>query len=535
MVNVDYDSYEYHMRIAVQFMSIAAWEEAARALDEAKKRLGPTGGYWNPDEVEIERKYGEVERRKGNYALAAERLQRAIRLNNKMDFLKEAAIFGELGVVYLHQDEYVNARRAFDDQKFLARDADPEALPEDVLRAQAEICRAVGNIGFTKYLLATTRPSDDRQSLLQAAIQDLSERVSLAVKLQTAMRQHGDFDGLEGKARMWRSIGLDRLTLCHLALNQVQEAVKCGLESWSLTQAQADPTVRALSRFYYGNVLLAQGRELEAKAHWDHTADGSLCTSAMALCKEPSTENNRHLRKLLNANVRFDLYDEQEYSALDYAILAGNRTCAAIVEYGLRNEFSKKWPEQEGYVEEQIAMRRLEAKRRKEYRDIFQAHIRPLLSANLGRTAGELRIANLRQSYAQLLENDQSKREAFDKFKFIPFTDLRDKLQRLPNPDDRDGLNKLGKLMKKYDPTQYNNHPSRAPYVIFFSYEWLGKYEHLLGHPDNHGHTQYNRMLNAVECLLALPPEVTGARNLTEDRIHIWLVSISIIRKQRFN
>jgi hypothetical protein len=133
---------------------------------------------------------------------------------------------------------------------------------------------------------------------------------------------------------------MDRLTLCHIAAGKTEDAVRVAEES-QRKQARLDPTVTAFSKFYFGNALWHNGQVEEALEQWN--APSGTCSAPMALCKEPGKEHNEHLQLMANAGVNFDSYDEQDFTALDYAVLSGSLDASEaiqIVEEALRKALS---------------------------------------------------------------------------------------------------------------------------------------------------------------------------------------------------
>jgi tetratricopeptide (TPR) repeat protein len=166
-------------------------------------------------------------------------------------------------------------------------------------RAEAQACRAVGNRALALYQLAVPS-SDERctidQERLHLTMALLEERIERAKRLQLEITDRVVQSDLWNMTTIWQSTALDRLTLCYTALGDVKKAVEYDRKSTSVSIHQLDPTVRGLSRFYYGLALYHAGDFQGANNPWWHTRENDRCTSAIALCKEPSAENTERLR-----------------------------------------------------------------------------------------------------------------------------------------------------------------------------------------------------------------------------------------------
>lgn len=478
-----------HMQEARRHGEKAEWEFTTREL-EAAEALCDTPGF--PD-VERHRQavlgeLGAVERRLGRFEAAETTLQRALRVRDADD-LQRTSILGELGVVYRHENKVYESKAAFQEQFRLANKL---ALDTD-----AQFCRAIGNLGVANYQLAVLEPANVDSDLLQQSIKQLEERVRSAQELQTKLDRLDPSSGLVRMAKTWESIGFDRLTLCHACDGNTGEAVRCGERSRALTQNSPDPTVKGFSRFYYGYALLRDGQRTKAMEQWEFTAPDDRCASATSLCKEPSQEYRTFLKVLVDEDVQLDPYDEQGYSALDYAVYSRDSATEALVIEGLRKI----------HTPDEVNELLREAALRKHYREIFQTYLRPALYQSNS-------IQLLRRIYADLLVGDAEKRGLFDAFKFVRYIDFA-KFGRLPRSDDT--------LMKEFSTRQQESKTRDSDqYVILFSYRWLGKED---GHPgpDNAHHTQYQRILSAMQAFL------DKHEGINPERICLWLVSDQVV------
>lgn len=387
---------------------------------------------------------------------------------------------------------------------------------------EAQACRAIGDLGLVKFHIATTAPVR-RKPLLDEAIDNLEERVAKAEALQENITQHGDVGHYRFAASIWRSLGLGHLTLCYTALGEHAQALQYGRAAVESATPSPDPVIRGISRFYYGHALLAAGEHEEARRQWDFSAKPDLCTSVIALCREPSDEHCRWLRTMRDLKIRFDRHDQHGYTALDYAVLAKHDNCSAIILRGLRDQMDRLHPEEEAEVDRQVNIRKVEAERRKQYRDIFQLTFRPLLAKKMPGTSSDSCLIELRNKYTNALKMDLDKREVFDNFKYISYAAFKS-LGKLPKPNSTEDMEYLREHAKPGAAHEPEN-AARSPYVVFFSYEWRGKTSVPYGERDDSKGSQYKGMIDAIQLLLVSPPELTDTTNLSEDRIFMWLVS----------
>lgn len=241
-------------------------------------------------------------------------------------------------------------------------------------------------------------------------------------------------------------------------------------------------------------------------------APNGVCSSPIAICKEPTSEHAAFLRLMARAGVDFAIYDEQGSSPLDYACLTDSNDAQAIVNIilgvlrkNLREELAASdTARSQGDIDESIdrelEMGKRQAQLRRHYRTIFQESFRPLLW--FGTTD---RIRGLRKAYADLLSESESRSEMFDSFRFVNLSDSK-RLGRLPS--SLDGL------------TVESPESEQTDYVVFVSYRWLGSVsEPKINGPDDVNNTQWQRMVLSVEAFLKQNEHVDS------DRVGIWLVS----------
>ena len=130
------------------------------------------------------------------------------------------------------------------------------------------------------------------------------------------------------QATAWEIIGLNRLSLCYTVRGDKEQAIASALRGLELSQTLEDSTVLGLSRFFYGRALLRAGQTALAMEQFNPppasiAKETSYCPPIVALCKEPSEEHLAYLRELIEAGVDLSVVDDHGYSALDYAVFAG--------------------------------------------------------------------------------------------------------------------------------------------------------------------------------------------------------------------
>jgi tetratricopeptide (TPR) repeat protein len=433
---------------------------------------------------------GKVARRQGRYVVAEAHLHEALCLRKDRD-IQRADVMGELSTVYMQRHLFTEAKSFLQQQHGLAHEllSSSETTRESTLSAELQMCRAVGNLGMVNYHLAI---ADERPNkiLLVEAIAQLWNRIGSAKDLQKKLLGTSQYE----KVRTWEALERDRLTLCYAADGNLEEAVRCGEMSQVTARCLSDPTTRALSRFFYGYALWRNGQRDDAIAQWEFAEGGNSCTSVMALCKEPSEEQREYLRIMLGERVRMDGYDEQNHSALDYAVFGGDEETENLVLQGLART----------HAHSEIA----EAHLRKLYRQIFQETFRRELMKERSDC-----IATLRSLYARLLDTDETKRKLLDRFKYVRYTEF-DSLGRLPTSNDH-----ITRTLSDQNPLHDNSAPTE--YVIFISYRWMGNGSQLSSHDtDSVQHTQYKRVRSAVGDFLDTHPEKSP------EKIAVWLVRV---------
>ena len=461
-------------------------EDALRIFNKALSLCESTVDFPNASHYAriIHGDLGFTNRCLGRYTLASEHLEEALRdpgLNHH-----RLVATGELGTVYRTMNQLPEARTQFQKSYEIAK-----ALKDD--RAT---CRAVGNVGMTNYQLS--RQHHDKV-LLELAITQLKERVHRARQIKKSLRTE-KMDEKKKVARLkhasvWESIGLNRLSLCYLAQENVEEAMKVVEESQTIRIEPEDLTVTAMSHFFYGRVLLRDGQRVAAIEHFNPSIS---CTPAIAMCKEPSEENRQYLQELVDVGVDIDRVDEYGYTALDYTVFGMDKEMEEIVIEGLRHTL-------QGEVDAEIVKRQYEARLRKGYRELFHDKMRPVLLKG-----GDDTLKSLRMVYASALETEEleSLTQRFDSLKYVHYSDFL-RCGRLPRHSDG--------FAKEFSLEPLAAHGLSAESMIFFSYRWINKQGNQVL-PDNSENTQYHRMVEGTKAFLNLNPAVDP------NKLGIWLV-----------
>lgn len=466
----------------------AEWEYALRALNSALDICETREGFPNRARYRslVLGKIGSTNRQFGRYEQAKDHLEMALAIMGPS--LPHIKLRGELGVVYRQMNRLMDAKRAFEMEYDMAKE----------LEYEHGMCRAVGNLGMVNYQLSQERRND---FLLDLATEQLLERIQRAQHI----REQSKTDSTDRSSKfhritlptIWESIGLSRLSLCYSTRGKVKEAVASASKSLELNSSAQDPTVVAMSRFYYGRTLLLAGETSEAMKQFNPR---NTCTPAMALCKEPSEECRGYLKELVAAGADMDLVDDHGYTALDYAIFCNDAATAEVVLEGLRRSLSED-------VEQKVVQRLAEARLRKGYRELFQEKLRPVLLRKGFRNDV---LRDLRRIYARTLAVDEEKREMFDKLKVIQYRDF----SRFGNlPRSKDGV-----VQEVLSDPDSKEHESATDFVIFFSYRWINKDPGATS-PDDAENTQYRRMIEATEEFLRRHPLVE------REKLGVWVVS----------
>jgi tetratricopeptide (TPR) repeat protein len=562
------DVFEQRLEAANKHSAETAWETALVQIEEAedliKKATFSSVAARDHAQLRLLIQRGTLERRLGNYKRAIDLLQHASQQFEKDNAGREhLETLGELGMALLRQDAFPQASDTFQQQYNLARFAAQTFEGRGGFRkALAYACHAVGNRALAVFQMAVSNldePEKIDKEQLSLAIELLKERIERATFIRTGLRENEKHSGIWNMTTAWHAEALDRLVLCCLALRDTAKAREYGRDSMAISQEQPESTVQGLSRFHYGLALYYGGRKDEALELWKQTGDGLGCTAAIALARESSNENTERLRLLAQHGIGFLRHDDHGYSVLDYTVLSGNERMKAVAIEGMRHELSQC--ERNGQylavptIVARIEHSVIEAQRRKKYRETYQLTFRPILSKltedrgitnlsyqsvsrwtmarhwlrsstffPLGRSDEEVYISRharrrdgidkLRKGYLRQREMDEETRMMFDRLVVFHYQDFKKKMTRLPSPHDKDDMQEVVHLRQGYTPVPGDAKDDQPPFIIFLSYRWIGK-----GSPDDGQHTQYRRMVDALDSYLKMHPW------LDQKQILVWLVS----------
>jgi hypothetical protein len=204
---------------------------------------------------------------------------------------------------------------------------------------------------------------------------------------------------------------------------------------------------------------------------------------------------------MADAGVNFDTYDEQGFSALDHAVLSDSpnaREAIPIVEKALRNALKLTSDD----INKEILIRKRQAEVRRQYRIIFQEHMRPVL-----RKKPSGAFSELRKIYAEFISQDTKERRMFSRYHYISYIDF---VSYGKLPTSASGLAK-----QLFHGTGETLEPKEDDFVIFISYRWIGGGNG----PDDSSGTQWRRIINAVEKFKKVN------HHLDPERLGLWLVS----------
>lgn len=466
--------WEKHINDGRSYARRALWEEALREFDRASYICDTSVHFPTRSHSQAQTFIGlaYTNRRFGRYERSENQLQQALEASDDKGLRTE--IFGELGVIRRHLDDLAGASAAFSTQLDLAIG----------LGQTRAFCRALGNLGvvnYQRYLL------EDDAAYLDLAIKLLEERVKTARLLnddKVTITDAGSRDRDMREAWLWEAIGLDRLSLCYTVRGDMTASLSASRAAIDVAALISDATVQGMCRFFHARALIFDGQMAEASIQLNKSM---RCPPVVALCKEPSKEHCKYLQEAIDAGADLDVVDEHGYSALDYAIFTSDGPTQDVVL---------------ACLQQQLIDRRLtQAKLRKGYRVLMQEYLRPTLNA-----VHDHRFwMELRKSYAAGLEQTSDGDVLFGDFKLIRYQDFL-RAGKIPRSDE--GF------------TQHFTADMPVNFVVFFSYRWLGT-QAGLPNPDDDVHTQYRRMVTAIEALCDLNPAIKS------ERLGIWVVSHS--------
>ena len=465
----DLRSWETLQDTGLMFSDQGEWEDALRVFRTALHKCKSNPWLNRPRYKHITlRPIGKMFRMLGRYDDARDALEETVVGAPLTPFRVDSA--GELAMIYRHMDDLQTSKRYAEEQYEGAKR----------LHLEKFACRAIGNVGRANYQLYM-ESEDKNPALLSLAIDQLNERVERA-------KRFGDI--------VLEAIGYSCLSLCYIEKKDYEEAVRIAQKNYDLTCRQSDATKVGFAKAFLGRALLRAGRKDKALALFNEPHG---CSPIIALTKEISGEHRRYIQEMIDVGADLKLRDEQGYSALECAVYNGDNKTTEIIEQGLKTQIKR-----EG--EEQLKLFKYEATLRKGYRDIFQDELRPVLLEGKKESA----LQELRQTYAKSLADEVDKQKMFDGLKYVPYANF---VRRKQMPRSSDG-----------DTEYYSDNHGGVdnPFIIFFSYRWIAK-DHSNQvpefFPDDAAHTQYNRMLKAINLFLELHP------NISRDQLGIWIVS----------
>lgn len=290
----------------------------------------------------------------------------------------------------------------------------------------------------------------------------------------------------------------DTATMTSFALAQMTNATRSWEKSKNLRSVNDEEhsTVIGYYRYFQGLALLQAGQHADALKQFN----SSGWPPVHAFCKDPTDEHRHYLRALIEAGADLDGVDDAGYKPLDYAVYRGDIKTEALILEGLRQQLH-------GDIERKIRRRQFEAMVRKEYHDLFEEWLRPVLRSGFGNT-----LERMRQVYAHAIAAEKVKRRTFDQLRYVLYSDFC-RSGRLPRHSD-------GTLQAYSADCDRDGRINNADHIVFFSYRWVHK-DPITGKtaPDDKLHTQYHRMLSALEQYLALH------LNIDRDKLGIWIVS----------
>ncbi|KAK0702323.1 hypothetical protein B0H67DRAFT_604614 [Lasiosphaeris hirsuta] len=318
------------------------------------------------------------------------------------------------------------------------------------LQMEHVMCRAISNMGIVNYQQALKILEEEPKTALREKV--ATDRIHLAVEqlaqgvelAKNSKNVEAEASFRESTTRYQQVIAWESIGYSRLSLCYTALASLDAID----TARDLGGSILPMSCFFHGRVLLLQGKTKLALEQFNSgpRKDGELgvTTPTMAMCKEPSAENRGYLCEIIGAGADLSMSDSDGYTALDHAVSSGNSEAEALVLKGLETQLSLSRSELESLQKE--------ARLRKGYREILQEKLRPILYQ---RDKHIDCIKELRRAYADILSADPEEKAMFDNLKFVKYTDFQ-------------SLNTL----------------------------------------DDTSHTQYRRMLGAIELLLQANPAI---------------------------
>ena len=222
-------------------------------------------------------------------------------------------------------------------------------------------------------------------------------------------------------------------------------------------------------------------------ARYKKSLTDHLGTAATAFCTEISTQSYDHLQALAKLGANIEVLGEQRYSALD---------STASIDKLLAGQTVLKTLKPQTYAANQISSERsAEASLQQQYRELFRNTIQPILEYG-----DRCRIHDVRHAYALNLAKNEANGRAFDKLKYVGYSDLL----------------AFGGFPRLSDGLTHTLDDNESPHIVFFSYRWVNK-DPWTTSPDSTERTLYPRVIKAVEEFLNFHPEID------RDSLGVWI------------
>ncbi|KAK4892638.1 hypothetical protein LTR27_008914 [Elasticomyces elasticus] len=228
------------------------------------------------------------------------------------------------------------------------------------------------------------------------------------------------------------------------------------------------------------------------RAEWEFALQGF--TKALNLCARdlPMSNNTLYQRLTLDKlSTVLHIIDDKGHSALDHAVARDDFDHEQMILDALRLKLD--------CPDTTIHYLLKDARLRKHYVELFHTVLLPKLSSG-----GNTGLPDMRYAYAETLAADSAKGRAFDKLKYVRYSDLV-RFGRFPRHTD--GL------------TQEYDHKTAYPtveHIIFISYRWVNT-DPWTQSPDDAENTQYKRVVKAAAAFLDLHPSMDA------DTLGVWI------------
>ncbi|KAK9780412.1 hypothetical protein SCAR479_02527 [Seiridium cardinale] len=496
---------EEHLAAAARYRQLAQWEDILREFEHADTYRTP-GALSEPNRTKqkVSVEIGSIRYPLGRLSTVVKGLEQAFQLAYG-DHLYRLETIDELAVMHQHSSNYYKAKESCH-LPYARKHANtgswmgstPYYDGQCAFQTEADVLSAIGNPSRRNCQLPEKHINT---YLLREAILQMERRVDMVPKLQRILERNNNPTGLIKPLFNAQSVGAmdsNRLSLVQALTGNMSEAVRYSKIWQKKTSHPRETSLRALLRSLYTSSLLRDDQVNVAKELLEPSYLHDMQACAVALCKKPSDEHSEYLRALADTNITLDQYDEQGYNALDYAVFNSEHEMERVVLRSLAKYHSP----------ERVAGLKREALHKKHSREILHRHMRPVLTQG-----GDKIFQNLRDRYATLLGIDEAKRDLFDEFRVVRYSDFV-KLGRLPSASDD-----ITRKLPSVDAARYGQTSEET--VVFLSYRWQKKQPNTTTvKPDDDEHTQYKRMRNALAEFLRMKQE---GGTLSEDDLYIWL------------